>query len=407
MARLGDRLEPAFVRTVTKPGKYADGHGLYLLVGPAGGKSWFFRFKTGRKSFDMGLGPLHTVSLKDARRRALACRQQRLDGLNPLTEKRRARQPAPEVMTFEACARRYIGDKKAEWKGTASLAQWEQSLGAYVFPKIGRLSVAEIDTGAVMRVLDPIWRQKTETASRVRQRIETVLDWATTRGYRQGENPARWRGHLENLLPRPTKIRSVTPHSALPAEEVPALLEALTGRRGVSARATEFLILTAARTGEVIRARWDEINLAERVWTVPASRMKSGVEFKVPLSPRAVAVLDRLEQICQSEFIFPGLSGGRPLAKNSLMELLKNMGRSNITIHGFRASFSSWAAERTNFAPEIREAALAHKVGTAVERAYRRGDFFNKRRQLLEAWARFCTTPTAQPSSVVPIRGAA
>jgi integrase len=404
MARLGNRLEPAFVAKVTEPGRYPDGHGLYLLVGPTGGKSWFCRFKKGGKAHDMGLGPLHTISLKDARRKALACRQQLLDGINPLAERRRAQQPPPDEITFAEAARRYIADKEAEWRGDKSAAQWRQSLADYAHPKLGHLPVQAIDTGMVMRALDPIWRDKTETASRVRQRIESILDWATARGYRQGENPARWRGHLENLLPRPTKMRAVQPHAALLADAIPALLEALAGRQSVSARAVELLILTATRSGEAINARWDEFNLAERLWTVPADRMKGGLEHRVPLSPQAIAVLSRLERV--SEFVFPGQSGGS-LHKNSPARLLEAIGYGGTTVHGFRATFRTWAAERTGFAPEIAEAALAHKVGTATERAYRRGDFFEKRRRLMEAWGNFCSAPAPQTGTVTPLRGVA
>lgn len=406
MPRLGNRLTPKFVETVTKPGLHADGHGLHLLVGPTGGKSWVFRYKFDRKSHDMGLGPLHTVSLKEARRKALTCRQQRLDGLNPLAEKRRARLPAPEIMTFEQCARQYIRDRRAEWKGTASETQWTQSLRDYAFPRIGRLSVTEIDTGAVMRCLDPIWREKTVAASRLRGRIESVLGWATARGYRSGENPARWRGHLENLLPRSSRLKRVTPHAALPADEIPILLGALAGRQGVSARAIEFVILTAARTSEAIGARWDEINFSEKLWTVPASRMKGGLEHRVPLSPPALAVLESLAQIRQGALIFPGRSEGRPLGRNTMAALLQTMEYGSATILGLRAAFATWAAERTNFASEIRESCLAHKVGSAVERSYRRSDFLVKRRQLLEAWARFCTTPPVQSLDNVRAIGA-
>jgi integrase len=272
----------------------------------------------------------------------------------------------------------------------------------------GRMPVREIDTGHVMRVLDPIWVDKSVTAGRVRQRIENVLDWATARGYRSGENPARWRGHLENLLARPGKVSAVRPHAALPADEIQGFLEALKTHNAVSAEAIAFVILTATRTGEAIGARWDEIDRQERVWTIPADRMKGGLEFRVPLSAQALAVLDRIEEARHSELVFPGISPGRPLGKNTLRALLGGMGRADLTVHGFRASFRTWAGEKTHFAREIAEAALAHQIGNATERAYRRGDFFNKRRQLMEAWGRYVTTPLAPTSdNVRPIRGAA
>jgi integrase len=410
MARLSNRLEAAFVAKATNPGKYPDGHGLYLLVGKSGAKSWFFRYKVGRKSTDMGLGPLHTVSLAEARRKALACRKQRLDSLDPLAERRRTQQQALESVTFEWCARQYVLAHRAGWKGGGKSAeQWTASLTAYVFPVLGRLPVQIIDTGLVMRVLDPIWLTKTETASRVRQRIENILDWATARGYRRGDNPARWGGLLENLLASPSdirKVKPVKPHAALPADEIPAFLAALRDRHGISAHALEFTVLTAARSGEVLNAGWDEVDVAERMWTVPAGRMKGGVEHRTPLSPQAIAVLEQMAEVRQGKYIFPGLSPGRPLSPTAMRAVLEVMARTDLSIHGFRASFRTWAAERTNFAPEIAEAALAHRVGSATERAYRRGDFFNKRRRLMEAWGAFCTTPKPQSGEVTVIRAA-
>jgi integrase len=408
MARLGNRLTAAFVGKTTKPGMYADGHGLYLQIGPTGGKHWVFRYRRrgAKANTDMGLGPTHTVSLAQARGKALACRQQRLAGLDPLMEKRRTQIPEPETITFEAAARRYILAKQPEWKGGKSAAQWSASLSTYAFPTLGRLPVQMVDVGAVMRALDPIWLTRTETASRVRQRIESVLDWATARGYRQGENPARWRGHLENLLPRPSKIRSTEHHAALPADEIPAFLEALRRRQAVSARAIEFLLLTATRTGEVINAKWDEVNLAERVLVIPAERMKGGREHRVPLSPRALAVLEYMAEIRHNDFVFPGHGGG-PLKESAMRMLLQYMGYGELTtVHGFRSSFSTWARERTSFPGEIVESCLAHIVGNETERAYRRGDFFNKRQRLMEAWGVFCTTPAAQIGEVIKLGAA-
>jgi integrase len=391
---------------------YADGLGLYLQIGPTGAKSWTFRYRRKGRTHDVGLGPVHTVSLAEARGKALACRQQLLAGLDPLTEKRRAQQRDVEDITFEAAAKRYIAGKRAEWKGSRSEAQWAASLKTYAYPVFGRMPVREIDTGHVMRVLDPIWIDKSVTAGRVRQRIENILDWAKTRGYRSGENPARWDDYLKHALARPAKVHTVTSHAALPAAEIPGFLEDLKTRNTISAAALEFLILTATRTGEVIGARWDEIDRQERVWVVPAARMKSTLdkarEHRVPLSPQAIAVLDRMEEVRHSPFVFPGISPGRPLTKNTMRALLGAMGRGNLTIHGFRASFRTWAGENTSFASEIAEAALAHQIGDATERAYRRGDFFNKRRRLMEAWGAFCATPTiTQTGQVVDIRGAA
>jgi integrase len=405
MARLGNRLTAAWVSKATTPGMYCDGHGLYLQVGPSGSKAWVFRYRRQGRLHDMGLGPLHTISLAQARTKALTCRQQLLAGIDPLAEKRRARQPTVDDVTFEHCANQYIASHRAGWKGDASAAQWSNSLATYAFPIIGRMPVHLIDTGLVMRVLDrnEFWVSKTETASRVRQRIEAILGWATTRGYRSGDNPARWRNHLENLLPKPAKVRVVVPHAALAADEIPAFLEALKGRQGMSARAIAFITYTAVRASEATLARWDEIDLRERVWTIPSWRMKGGTEHRVPLSPEAVAVLEHVAEIRHSDFVFPG-QAGNPLHDNSMRALLADMGYGHITIHGLRASFSSWAGDSTGFAREIVEEALAHKVGNATERAYRRGDFFAKRRRLMEAWAKFCTTPRPQAAEVVQLR---
>jgi integrase len=402
MARLGNRLTARFVATVTERGMHCDGHGLYLQVGPSGSKAWVFRYRRQGHLHDMGLGPLHTISLAQARAKALACRQQLLDGIDPLTEKRRAQQPVVEGITFAECAKQYIASHQAAWKGNTSADQWLSSLTAYAFPLIGRMPVGQIDVGAVMRVLDPHWTTKTETASRVRQRIEAILGWATTRGYLSGDNPARWRNHLENLLPKPAKIRSVTPHAALPANEISAFLDALKGRQGVSARAITFITLTAVRATECTGAKWDEIDWRERIWAIPASRMKTGVEHRVPLSPEAIAVLEHMAELRHSDFIFPGQSGA--LSKNSLRKRLADMGYGHITIHGLRASFRTWCAKSTNFAPEIAEASLAHRIGSAVERSYLRDDLIDKRRRLMESWARFCVTHRPQSGEVVAIR---
>jgi integrase len=403
MARLSNRLTARFVTTATTPGMYCDGHGLYLQIGPTGSKAWVFRYARKGHQHDLGLGPTHTVSLVQARGKALACRQQLLAGIDPLAEKRRAQQPSVADITFEQCARRYIADKRAEWKGGKSEIQWTQSLTDYVFPLLGRVSVGAIDTGLVMRTLEPIWREKPVTASRTRQRIESVLDWAAARGHRSGENCARWRGHLENLLPKPGKIHSVAPHSALPADEIPALLDELKRRDGVAAQCIAFIALTAVRAGEAMKAKWDEVNFADRVWTIPAARMKGGVEHRVPLSPEAIAILEHLAETRHSDFIFPGQSGA--LGKGALWERLRDIGYAHhVTIHGLRASFSTWAGDSTGFAREIVEAALAHQVGNAVERSYRRTTFFDKRRKLMEAWARFCTTPRPQAGEVVQFR---
>jgi integrase len=277
-----------------------------------------------------------------------------------------------------------------------------QHLATYAFPIFGDLPVQAIDLGFVMKVIEPIWATKTETASRLRGRVESILDWAATRGYRKGDNPARWRGHLENLLPKRTKVRRVEHHAALPYAQVGTFIQALREQQGVAALALEFCILTATRTSETIGARWEEIDLDGAVWTVPAGRIKAGKEHKVPLSTPAAAILYKLAAAPAADFVFPGGKAGRPLSNMALLALLRRMGRPDLTVHGFRSAFRDWAAELTNFPREVCEMALAHAIGDKVEAAYRRGDLFAKRRQLMEGWARYCLTPSSQ-REVIPL----
>jgi integrase len=407
MARAIGKLTALAVERTKPRGYYGDGGGLFLQVSARGSKSWVFRFKDNGKLREMGLGPTHTVTLAEAREKARGCRNLRLQGVDPIESRRaeraKARLAAAKAMTFKACAERYMAAHKAGWRSPKSLAAWEGTLGTYVYPVFGDLPVQAIDTALVMKAIEPVWATKPETASRVRGRIESILDWATARAYRAGENPARWRGHLEKLLPTKTKVRRLEHHAALPYTEVAAFMGTLRGREGIAARALEFAILTAARTGEVIGARWSEINIAERLWNIPAERMKGGREHRVPLSAAALAIVEAMAALRRGEFVFPGGKSDRPLSNMAFLMLLRRTGRNNVTAHGFRSTFRDWAAERTSFPAEVAEMALAHAVGDEVEAAYRRGDLFQKRRQLAEAWARFCTaSPPAD--QVVPIR---
>jgi integrase len=307
-------------------------------------------------------------------------------------------------MTFDGCAAAYIDAHKTGWQNAKHRDQWRNTLTSYASPMFGSLPVQAVDVGLVMKALESIWQTKPETASRLRGRIEAVLDWAKVRGYREGENPARWRGHLDKLLPAPSKVRKVEHHPALPYDELADFVAALRSQEGVAARALGFLILTAARTGEVIGSRWDEVDLEEKIWVVPAARMKAGREHRVPLSEAAAAVLEQMKQIRESDFVFPGGKKGKPLSNMAMLAVLKRMDRGELTAHGFRSSFRDWAAERTNYPHEVAEMALAHTVGDKVEAAYRRGDLFQKRRQIMEAWARFCETARFQ-AEVVPVSG--
>ena len=406
MARRLNRLTAVEVKGIDQKGMYHDGGGLYLQVSAAGTKSWIYRFTLDGRAREMGLGPLNTFSLAEARKRAAECRRMRHDGIDPIeargAQRDQKRLEGARSMTFDVCAEAYIEAHKASWKNGKHAEQWRGSLRNYASPVFGSSPVQAIDLALVMKALEPIWQTKSETASRLRGRIELVLDWATVRGYRKGENPARWRSHLDKLLPTRAKIQKVKHYPALPYAEIGPFMEALRGQEGIAARALEFLILTAARTGEIIGARWDEVDLDERVWVIPEARMKAGREHRVPLSGAALAIVKQMNEIRESDFIFPGGKKGRPLSNMAMLAVLKRMCRDDLTAHGFRSTFRDWAAERTTFPREVVEMALAHTIENKVEAAYRRGDLFQKRRQLMEKWARFCLTTSVQ-ADVVPI----
>ena len=408
MARAIGKLTALAVEKAKKRGYYGDGGGLFLQVSSSGSKSWVFRFKEAGKLHEMGLGATHTIGLAEARERARECRRLRLDGIDPIEARKiaraQARLDAAKAVTFKDCAERYIASHGAGWRSRTHAAQWPSTFRRYIYPVFGSLPVQGVDVGLVLKVLEPIWTAKPETASRVRGRIESVLDWATARGYRQGENPARWRGHLQNLLPTKSKVRRVKHHTALPYAEIGNFMTQLHEQQGIAARALAFTILTAARTGEVIGARWSEINVAERQWVVPGERMKSGKEHRVPLSEAPLAILEQMQAIRQGDFVFPGGKARLPISNMAMMMTLRRMGRGDLTVHGFRSSFRDWAAERTDFPSEVAEMALAHAVSSKVEAAYRRGDLFQKRRQLMDTWSRFCTV--SAPAAVASIAAA-
>ena len=390
------KLTALAVRRAKTPGYYNDGGGLYLKIAGPNARSWVFRYRVSVVQLrEMGLGSTATISLPEARERARACRQQRLDGIDPIEARRATRAAtavtAAKVMTFRQCAEAYIAAHEAGWSNAKHAGQWPKTLTAYVYPVFGSLPVQSVDVALVMKALEPIWATKPETASRVRGRIESVIDWATTRGYRTGENPARWRGHLENLLPKKSKVARVEHHAALPYKDLPAFMANLRQFEGIPARALEFAILVAARTGEVIGAKWSEIDLAGRVWVIPPERMKSGREHRVPLSDAALAILEAMKAVRQSDYVFAGVRLRRPMAMGALLAVMRKLEQPG-TVHGFRSCFSDWSAEQTNTASEVREMALAHAVGDRVEGAYRRGDLFEKRRTLMDAWSRFAAT---------------
>lgn len=389
------KLSAITVAKTKEPGRYADGNGLYLQVGPMGTKSWLFRYMIKGRAREMGLGPVSLVSLADARVAALDARRKVHGGIDPLAEReeqqRQAQIEHARAMTFSQCADAYIQAHRPSWRNDKHAAQWESTLKTYAAPVIGDLPVDVVDLKLVLAVLEPIWHAKPETASRLRGRLETVLDWAAVRGYRQGENPARWRGHLDKLLPARAKVRRVEHHAALPYGDIGAFIAKLRGREGIGPSALEFTILTAARTSEVLNATWGEINREASVWTVPGTRMKAGREHRVPLSPRALAILNEVGGGDENEFVFPSTRPGKALSNMVFLQLLKRMGYADLTAHGFRSTFRDWAAEQTAFPREVAEAALAHVVGDKVEAAYRRSDLFEKRRQLMEEWATICS----------------
>jgi integrase len=407
MVRSTQRLSTLKVSREKKIGYYADGGGLYLQVAGGAAKSWIFRFTLRGKAREMGLGSVADMPLAEARERAGACRRQLRDGIDPIEQRKVERARAvladAKALPFKACAEAYIASHRSGWKSAKHAEQWTNTLTTYTYPILGTLPVQAVDVGLVMKVLESIWTVKPETASRLRRRIESVLDWATARGYRQGDNPARWRGHLENLLPKRSKVQKVKHHPALPYAEVGAFMASLRNKEGIVARALEFTILTVARTSETIGAPWPEIDLENDMWTVPADRIKADNEHRVPLSAPAVALLKRLRKETDGEFIFPGGKPGRPLSDRAMLSLLERMGRDDITVHGFRSTFRDWAAEQTSYPNEVAEMALSHVVGDKVEAAYRRGDLFEKRQRLMAEWARYCGT-IHKAGKVVPLR---
>jgi integrase len=398
MGRQLHRLSARRVEALRDPGRHADGGGLYLSISARGGRRWVFLYRRAGKLREMGLGSARDVPL--AKARALAADARRLVGAgeDPIDAKRasKAAQAPPRPVTFGDVAHEYLAAMAPSRNSAKHREQWEVSLGvrdprrgAEIYAKpLREKSVAEITTGDVLSILRPVWQSKPEMASRLRGRVEAVLDAARARGLRTGENPARWRGHLDKLLPRPKRL-SRGHHAAMPFEEVPIFVRELRERGSISARALEFLILCAARSGEVRGALWSEIDVGAAVWRVPADRMKWRREHRVPLVPRALEIIEGMGAIRCSEYVFPGARQRRPLSEMAFEMLFRRLGRTDITTHGFRSSFRDWTGECTHFAREIAEAALAHQVGDATERAYRRGDALQKRRELMVAWASF------------------
>jgi integrase len=404
--RNSNRLTALQVTRLNMPGRYADGGGLYLQISQWRTKSWLLRFERNGRERQMGLGPIAIVSLADARERAKAARRLILDGHDPIEERKQSqlagRIAAAKQATFEQCAEAFIKAHAPSWRNEKHRAQWHSTLENYVYPVFGKLPVSEIDTGLVLKVLEPIWNDKYETASRLRGRIKVILDWAKVSGYRGGDNPATWSGHLDHLLARRSRL-APRHHPALPYLELPAFMAELREHEGISPRALEFLILTAARTGEVIGAQVREIDIEAKLWVVPPERTKSGREHRVPLCERALEILHSLPLPNRADaFVFAGGQAGRPLSSMALLEVMRGM-RPGYVPHGFRSTFKTWASEETSHENIVTEMALAHAVGDDVEAAYRRGDLLQRRRALMDDWAAYCDSDQ-RLNNVLPLR---
>lgn len=395
------------VGRLTQPGRYAVGGvaGLHLWVKPSGNRSWILRVLVGAIRKDIGLGGYPDVTLAGARDAARRARDQILQGVNPIEQRRQARAllmaDQAKAKTFKDCAAAFIEDRGDEWRNPKHRQQWQNTLETYAFPFIGSLFVRDIALAHVLEVLQPIWKTKTETAVRVRGRIETVLDWAAVRGYRTGDNPARWKGHLDQVLPKPSKVKKVEHHSAVGLDDLAGFIAAVRRVPGMGARALDFAILTAARSGEVRGALWSEFDLKAAQWVVPAERMKAGKEHRVPLSKQAVKLLKSIPRFEGSDVVFCGIKG-QVLSDMTLSAVMRRM-EVDAVPHGFRSTFRDWASERTNFPRELAEMALAHTIESKVEAAYRRGDLLAKRMQMMQAWADFCETPVKK-GTVVPLK---
>jgi integrase len=432
MARQTERLSSAKVKHA-KSGMHPDGGGLYLQV-TAGkdkgqvNKSWLFRFALAGRERQMGLGSLNTIGLGEARDAAQRCRQVLREGKDPIATRdaERASQKVAKAksVTFDWCATAYMKAHESGWRNAKHRQQWKNTLTTYAGPIIGKLPVEDVDTGLVMQILEPIWAEKNETASRLRGRIEVILDWAKVNGHRSGENPARWRGHLDHLLAARRKVHKGEHYPALPYEQIPAFIAELRQQEGLAAKALEFTVLTAARSGETRGTPWDgEIDTTVKLWTVPPHRMKGERKHEVPLTAPALEVIEYMRSVRENDFMFPGEKPDEPLSDMALTEVIRRMnaarekaglplwtdpkeGNREVVPHGFRSSFRDWVAEKTNFSDSVADAALAHAKGDKVEGAYQRGTRLERRRKLMDAWARYCGTPAAMAGNVVQMQAA-
>lgn len=408
MPKVARELSALEIGRLTVPGLVSVGvvPGLSLQITPSGARSWILRVKVGSKRRDMGLGQYPGTTLAQAREKARQARERIEQGEDPILERQRAqsmlRANQASAITFEGAARAFMDAKSSEWTNPKHATQWTTTLQTFAYPVIGKMHVADVGLAHIMQVLEPIWATKTETASRLRGRLENVLDWARARGYRTGENPARWRGHLDKLLATPGKIAKVVHHPAVPVDDVAAFHANLKHRDGLGARALEFALLTAARSGEVRGATWSEIDLDGGLWTIPAARMKARVEHRVPLADAAVKLLHALPRVAGSDFVFPAPRGGK-VSDMTLTAVMRRMGLEFVP-HGLRSTFRDWAAERTSYPRDLAEKALAHTLSSAVEAAYQRSDMLEKRRAMMQAWSKFLATPKVAGAKVVTLK---
>lgn len=396
------------VESLKKIGYHADGDNLYLQVSSPSSKSWIFRFSFDGKRREMGIGPYPEITLEKAREAAMELRRLVKAGVDPI-EQRKADQAAKRAernnaVTFAYCAKQYIESHRHGWKNPKHAQQWTNTLEQYAYPVIGETIIKDVDTALIMRVLQPIWLAKNETAGRLRGRLENILDWAAVQGFRAVENPARWKGHLDNLLASPGKVQKNNHFKALPYAEISPLMLALRANGSVSAKALEFLILTAARTSEIIGAKWDEIDFDNQLWIVPADRMKAKREHRVPLSSRAIEIVREMQALKTNDAIFPGRSKGGFLSNAAMDKLLQQTLGIDATVHGMRSTFRDWASERTAYPHEVCEMALAHTIRNQAEAAYRRGDLIEKRRNLMADWLKFCETSADTAGALIPFK---
>jgi integrase len=391
-------LTAAEIKGIDKQGKHPVGGSLYLQVSPEGSKSWLYRYQINKRRRWMGLGGYPEVSLSKARDLRDHFKKNFIKlGIDPLSQKAQEKEKADAArheqekrrMTFAICAEAYIENNSPGWKNAKHAQQWQNTLTTYAYPIIGDMAVTDVDVGHVLDILNPIWLVKTETASRVRNRIELVLDYAKVLKYRDGENPARWRGSLDKTLPRPSKIAKHKHHPALPYDDMGAFMGALTKANGTGAKALTLTILCATRTSETLNATWNEFDLEKKIWIIPADRMKAEKEHRVPLSDKAITLL-RGQEGLDPLYVFPGSKKGKPLSNMSMTTVLRRMERGDITVHGFRSTFRDWIAEKTTYAQRVAETALAHQLKDGAEAAYQRGDLIEKRVALMQDWADFC-----------------